>query len=86
MIESELFGYEDTSFTGAKKGGRPGIFELADKGTVFIDEIGDASLEFQVKLLRTLESKCIRRVGGVEEIPIDVRIIVATNKNLTYFT
>lgn len=82
LIESELFGYEDASFTGAKKGGRPGIFELADKGTVFIDEIGDASLEFQVKLLRTLESKCIRRVGGVEEIPIDVRIIVATNKDL----
>lgn len=82
LIESELFGYEEGAFTGAKKGGKAGIFELADKGTVFIDEIGDASMDFQVKLLRTLERKSIRRVGGVEEIPVDVRIIVATNKNL----
>lgn len=82
LIDSELFGYEDGAFTGAKKGGKAGIFELADKGTVFIDEIGDASMDFQVKLLRVLEGKCIRRVGGVEEIPVDVRIITATNKNL----
>ena len=82
LAESELFGYEDASFTGAKKGGKAGIFELADGGTVFIDEIGDASLELQAKLLRALEEKSIRRVGGAEEIPIRVSIIAATNKNL----
>lgn len=83
LIESELFGYEDGSFTGAKKGGKPGIFEMADMGTVFIDEIGDAPMDFQVKLLRALERKSIRRVGGTEEIPVNVRIIVATNKELS---
>lgn len=82
LAESELFGYEDASFTGAKKGGKAGIFEMADGGTVFIDEIGDASPELQAKLLRALEEKSIRRVGGAEEIPIRVSIVAATNKNL----
>lgn len=82
LAESELFGYEDASFTGAKKGGKAGIFELADGGTVFIDEIGDAAPELQAKLLRALEEKSIRRVGGAEEIPIRVSIVAATNKNL----
>ncbi|RKD21616.1 PAS domain S-box-containing protein [Caminicella sporogenes DSM 14501] len=82
LLESELFGYEEGAFTGAKKGGKPGIFEIASGGTVFIDEIGDAPLNFQVKLLRVLEEKRIRRVGALDEIPIDVRIIAATNKNL----
>lgn len=83
LAESELFGYEDASFTGAKKGGRAGIFELADCGTVFIDEIGDASLELQAKLLRALEQRSIRRVGGAEEIPIRASVIAATNRDLS---
>ncbi|MDR7871011.1 MAG: sigma 54-interacting transcriptional regulator [Tissierellaceae bacterium] len=82
LLESELFGYEEGTFTGALKGGKIGLFEMADGGTVFIDEIGDTPLEVQAKLLRVLEEKRIRRVGGIEEIPIDVRIIAATNKNL----
>lgn len=82
LLESELFGYEEGTFTGALKGGKIGLFEMADGGTVFIDEIGDAPLEVQAKLLRVLEEKRIRRIGGIEEIPIDVRIIAATNKNL----
>lgn len=82
LAESELFGYEDASFTGAKKGGKAGIFELADGGTVFIDEIGDASPELQAKLLRALEEKSIRRVGGAEEIPIRASVVAATNRDL----
>lgn len=82
LAESELFGYEDASFTGAKKGGKAGIFELADGGTVFIDEIGDASPELQAKLLRALEEKSVRRVGGAEEIPIRVSAVAATNRDL----
>lgn len=82
LAESELFGYEDASFTGAKKGGKAGIFELADGGTVFIDEIGDASPELQAKLLRALEEKSIRRVGGAEEIPIRTSVVAATNRDL----
>lgn len=82
LAESELFGYEDASFTGAKKGGKAGIFELADGGTVFIDEIGDAAPELQAKLLRALEEKSVRRVGGAEEIPIRVSVVAATNKDL----
>lgn len=82
LAESELFGYEDASFTGAKKGGKAGIFELADGGTVFIDEIGDASPELQAKLLRALEKRSVRRVGGAEEIPIRVSVVAATNKDL----
>lgn len=82
LAESELFGYEDASFTGAKKGGKAGIFELADGGTVFIDEIGDASPELQAKLLRALEERSVRRVGGAEEIPIRVSVVAATNRDL----
>ncbi len=82
LLESELFGYEEGSFTGAKRGGSPGLFETAHKGTLFLDEIGDAPLPFQVKLLRVLQERQIRRVGGMKVIPIDVRIIVATNHNL----
>jgi transcriptional regulator with PAS, ATPase and Fis domain len=82
LLESELFGYESGSFTGASKEGKTGLFEVAQGGTLFIDEIGDAPHYIQVKLLRVLQEKKIRRVGGVEEIPVDVRIITATNKNL----
>lgn len=82
LVESELFGYVEGTFTGAIKGGKMGIFEVADGGTIFIDEIGDTPIDVQAKLLRVLEEKKIRRVGGIDEISIDVRIIAATNKNL----
>lgn len=82
LLESELFGYEGGAFTGAKKEGKPGKFELADGGTLFLDEIGDMPLYLQAKLLRVLQEKSIQRVGGIKEIPIDVRIISATNKDL----
>lgn len=82
LIESELFGYEEGAFTGAKKGGQRGLFEQANGGTIFLDEIGDISLRIQTRLLRILQEKEIRRVGGTEIIPINVRIIAATNKNL----
>lgn len=82
LLESELFGYEEGSFTGAIKGGKAGLFEIANEGTIFIDEIGDAPLDLQVKLLRVLEERRIRRIGALEEIPINVRVIAATNKNL----
>lgn len=82
LLESELFGYSEGTFTGAKKGGKVGLFEKANKGTFFLDEIGDISLETQVKLLRVLEEKKIMKLGSDEIIPIDVRIIAATNKNL----
>jgi len=82
LLESELFGYEEGAFTGAKKAGKPGLFELANKGTLFLDEIGDITLNLQSKLLRVLQEKEIIRVGGIEIIPIDIRIISATNKNL----
>jgi len=82
LIESELFGYEDGSFTGAKKGGNAGKFEIAEGGTVFLDEIGEMPIDMQVKLLRVIEAGVITRIGSSIEIPIDVRIIAATNKNL----
>jgi transcriptional regulator with PAS, ATPase and Fis domain len=82
LIESELFGFEDGAFTGAKKGGRPGKFELANGGTLFLDEIGEMPLDMQVKLLRALQEGEICRVGGSKTIPLDVRIIAATNKDL----
>ena len=82
LLESELFGYEEGAFTGAKRGGKRGLFQYADKGTLFLDEIGELSPHLQVKLLRVLQENKIRRVGADEEIPVDVRIIAATNKNL----
>lgn len=82
LLESELFGYEEGAFTGAKKGGKTGLFQVANKGTLFLDEIGELSLEMQAKLLRVLEEKEIMRVGGDEIISIDTRIIAATNRDL----
>ena len=82
LVESELFGYEEGAFTGAKKGGKLGLFEQAHGGTIFLDEIGDAPLNVQTSLLRVLQERQIMRVGGDKLIPVDVRIIAATNKNL----
>lgn len=82
LLESELFGYEEGAFTGAKKGGKKGKFELANKGTIFLDEIGDMPLNMQVKLLRVIQEREVERVGGNKLKKIDVRIIAATNKNL----
>ena len=82
LIESEFFGYEKGSFTGARSDGRQGYFDEANEGTIFLDEIGDASLQTQSKLLRVLEDGCFKRVGGNRNIKVDVRIISATNKNL----
>lgn len=82
LLESELFGYEEGAFTGAKKGGKVGLFELVHGGTIFLDEISEMSLSLQSRLLRVLQEKEVIRVGGSHIIPIDVRIICATNKNL----
>lgn len=82
LLESELFGYEDGAFTGAKKGGKPGLFELAHGGTLFLDEIGEMPLRIQVLLLRVLQERRVRRVGGEKIIPVDVRIVAATNRDL----
>lgn len=82
LLESELFGYEEGSFTGAKRGGKQGIFEFASGGTVFLDEIGELPGHLQAKLLRVLQEGRVRRVGGREEIPVAVRVIAATNRNL----
>ncbi|MGL9730966.1 sigma 54-interacting transcriptional regulator [Enterococcus sp. DIV0756] len=82
VLESELFGYEKGAFTGANTEGKMGIFEMAHHGTVFLDEIGEINLEVQAKLLRVLQEKEIVRVGGEKVIPVDVRIISATNKDL----
>ncbi|MCE5336460.1 MAG: sigma 54-interacting transcriptional regulator [Desulfobacteraceae bacterium] len=82
LLESELFGYDAGAFTGARKQGKPGMFEMAKKGTLFLDEIGDISFNLQAKLLRALQDHQIVRVGGLKPIPIDTRIIAATNKNL----
>lgn len=82
LLESELFGYEEGAFTGAKKGGKPGQFELANNGTLFLDEIGDMPLHLQVKLLRVLEDKHLIRLGGTRPVFVNVRIIAATNKNI----
>ena len=81
LIESELFGHEKGSFTGATQQ-RIGKFELANKGTIFLDEIGDMSQQAQAKVLRAIEDGKIERVGGGKKIEVDVRIISATNKNL----
>lgn len=82
LVESELFGYEEGAFTGARKGGKIGLFQQASGGTIFLDEIGDASLKLQAKLLRVIQEREIMRVGGNRIIPIDVRIIAATNQDL----
>ena len=79
LLESELFGYSEGAFTGAKKGGKEGLFELAHKGTIFLDEIGEMPINLQAKLLRVLQEKELRRIGGDKIIPVDVRIISATN-------
>jgi|GEM_PF-65969 len=83
LINAELFGYVDGAFTGAKKGGNPGKFEVANGGTLFLDEIGDMPLELQATLLRVLQEKEVSRVGGHTTIPIDVRVIAATNKHIS---
>jgi len=83
LLETELFGYEDGAFTGAIRGGKIGLFETSQGGTLFLDEIGDCPYEIQVKILRTLETNVIRRVGGVKDIKLDIRIIAATNKDLS---
>jgi PAS domain S-box-containing protein len=82
LLESELFGYEKGAFTDARAQKR-GLFELANKGTLFLDEIGETPLSIQAKLLRVLEDQCFRRLGGLRDITVDVRIIAATNKNLS---
>ena len=82
LIESELFGYEEGTFTGAKKNGKTGLFQLANGGVLFLDEIGELEYGLQGKLLRVLQEKSIRKIGGSKEIPIDVRLICATNKDL----
>ncbi|MDA5109088.1 sigma-54 dependent transcriptional regulator [Brevibacillus thermoruber] len=81
LLESELFGYERGAFTGAA-GRKPGLFELADGGTLFLDEVGELSMPLQVKLLRVLQDRTLVRLGGVEPVPVDVRIIAATNRDL----
>ena len=82
LLESELFGYAEGAFTGAKKNGKAGKFELANYGTLFLDEIGDMSLLTQVKILRVLQEREIERIGGTHPIPVDFRLIAATNKDL----
>lgn len=82
LIESELFGYVEGTFTGAYKNGRPGKFELADGGTVFLDEIGEMPLDLQTRLLRVLQSHTVTRLGTANSVPVDIRVIAASNKNL----
>lgn len=82
LLESELFGYEEGSFTGAKRGGKQGMFEFAGGGTVFLDEVAELPAHLQAKLLRVLQDGHVRRVGGHEEIPVNVRVLAATNRNL----
>lgn len=82
LVESELFGYEDGAFTGAARGGRPGKFELASGGTIFLDEIGDMPLDIQTSLLRVLQERQVTRIGGQKAIQINTRVIASTNKNL----
>ncbi len=82
LLESELFGYGEGAFTGARKGGNPGLFEMAHKGSLFLDEIGEIPPAVQAQLLRVLEEKTVRRLGQEAIVPVDVRVICATNKNL----
>jgi PAS domain S-box-containing protein len=83
LLESELFGYDSGAFTGAKKEGKPGYFELADRGTLLLDEIGELPISLQAKLLQAIQDKAIQRVGGTKKIPIDFRLVAATNRNLS---
>lgn len=82
LLESELFGYEEGAFTGSRRGGKPGLFELAHGGTIFLDEIGDMSLPIQARLLRVLEQREVMRLGGDRVLPVNVRVIAATHKDL----
>ena len=82
LLESELFGYEPGAFTGASKSGKAGMFELADGGILFLDEIAEMPMDLQVKLLRVLQDNKIMRIGGTREITVDVRIIAGTNRNM----
>lgn len=82
LLESELFGYDEGAFTGARRGGKLGKFEIAQGGTIFLDEIGDMNKSMQAKLLRVLQEKEIERIGGTKPVPVDVRVIAATNRNL----
>ena len=82
LLESELFGYEDGAFTGARKGGKRGKFELARNGTIFLDEIGDMPMAMQTKILTVLQERTVERIGGNIPIPVNVRVIAATNRNL----
>lgn len=82
LLESELFGYEEGAFTGAKKGGKKGKFELANGGSIFLDEIGDMNINMQAKILRVIQEREIESIGGSGVKSVDVRIITATNKNL----
>jgi PAS domain S-box-containing protein len=82
LLESELFGYVEGAFTGAAKGGRPGLIEAANEGTLFLDEIGEMSANLQVKLLRALENRVITRIGAQTQLPVDIRVIAATHRNL----
>ncbi|MEW6266182.1 MAG: sigma 54-interacting transcriptional regulator [Thermodesulfobacteriota bacterium] len=84
LLESELFGYEEGAFTGSRRGGKPGLFELAHHGAIFLDEIGATSLSLQSRLLRVLQEREVMRVGGDRLIPVNVRIIAATNQNLKH--
>ncbi len=82
LLESELFGYEEGAFTGAQSGGKPGVFEQAHQGTIFLDEVGDIPLNIQTRLLRVLQEKEVMRIGATKVVPVDIRIIAATNKSL----
>ena len=82
LLESELFGYEEGAFTGARKGGKQGLFELAHGGTIFLDEISEISAGVQARLLRVLEEREVMRLGGESVIPVDVRVVAATNRDL----
>ncbi len=82
LLESELFGYEEGAFTGAKKGGRTGLFEMANRGTIFLDEIADISLGMQARLLRVIEAREVMRVGGDRYVPVNLHIISSTYKDL----
>ena len=82
LFESELFGYEAGAFTGASKTGKTGLIELADGGTLFLDEIGELGLDIQAKLLQVVQERSVRRIGSAKTVPLDIRIIAATNRNL----